>query len=108
MHIGPAELRALAGTRPITPGLIRMAVRENAKALSQPTVPRPCLHSQGEDSFYEADKQRLKRLQNRPCPRCGKPLEFTGLSLVCPKNHGWSNPRVAEDEIGLPTEEVTV
>ncbi len=108
MRIGSLELRALAGDRPISPALHRMADRENTRHMAQPSVPRPRIYPQGEDGFYEADKKRLKRLQNRPCPLCRRPLEFTGTSLACPNGHGWSNPRVAEDEIGLPTEEVAL
>ncbi len=105
MRIGSLELRALAGSRPISPALRRMADRENTRHMAQPSVPRPRIYPQGEDGFYEAGKQRLKRLQDRPCPYCGKPLEFTGISLVCPSGHGWLNARVAEDECGEATKE---
>lgn len=101
MHISPELLRYLAGDRAISGPLRRAADRENERHAAQPSVPRPRVYPKDEDPFYVLDKQRLKRLKNRPCPRCGKPLEFTGIILICPRSHGWSNPTVAEDEIGL-------
>lgn len=100
MYIGPTEFKEITGTRPVSPAVLRMALRENARDKAQAADPQPRVYPANEDPFYAEDKKRLKALLHRPCMHCGGTLFFDGIILYCLKGHGWSNPQVAEDEIG--------